>query len=198
MYEKLLRKHVALLHPYYQTQYTMLRKPEIIHTKCESFNARIQTVLQIKNNIYQYLIIRTMCFSFINQTSTLPYGAPCSQYVLFRDNGSHWKHILHDWLNDNMISCCVSVCLCNYPWQAGIPTNTICKVHSILSAHSITRLIGSFMQRTACGFNTFRCWYTVCDVHYYRHTYAMCVQGWTSQNIIINNERISAERDMSL
>lgn len=56
------------------------------------------------------------------------------------------------------------------------------------AAHRITCLIGSFMHRTACGFNTFRCWYTACDVYYYRHTYAGCDQGWAKVHLNIRCE----------
>lgn len=137
------------------------------------------------------------CSSFTNQTFSLPYPpSPCSQCILFGDNGSHWQHIVHDWLSDNMISCCVSVCWCNYPWRAGIPTNTMCKVHSTLSGtpnytpywllratHCMWLQHVSMLMHCVC----------VCDIHYYRHTHAMCFKGWTKQIIMIKHRMSSAQ-----
>lgn len=51
------------------------------------------------------------------------------------------------------------------------------------AAHRITRLIGSFMHRTAYGFNTFRCWYIACDVYY-----AGCDQGWAKVHLNVVTE----------
>jgi hypothetical protein len=59
----------------------------------------------------------------------------CPTFPIVRPTQRQWKPLRAycAWLSDHMISCCVSVWLCNYPWQAGIPTNTMCKVHSILN-----------------------------------------------------------------
>lgn len=43
---------------------------------------------------------------------------------------------LSEWSHDLLLCVCVCVRLCNYPWQAGIPTNTMCKVHIILGGTS--------------------------------------------------------------
>jgi len=111
-----------------------------------------------------------------------------------------------DWVITWSLVVCLFVCWCNYPWRAGIPTNTMCKVHSTLSGtpnytpywllHA-TRCMWlqhvSMLIHCVC---VCVCVYVcVYDVHYYRHTYAMCVQGWTKQNIMIKH-RMSSVQNM--
>lgn len=134
------------------------------------------------------------------QSSIRHLPPPCSQCILFGDNGSHWKHTVHDWVITWSLVVCLSAGATT-PGEQASQLTPCAKCIVLWAAHQITRLIGSFMQRAACGFNTFRCWYTVCvcvsvyNVHYYWHTYAMCVQGWTKQNMMIKH-RMSSVQNM--
>ena len=90
-----------------------------------------------------------------------PPPPPCSQCILFGDNGSHWKHIVHDWVITWSLVVYLSAGATT-PGEQASQLTPCAKCIVLWAAHQITRLIGSFVQRTACGFNTFRCWYTLC------------------------------------